>query len=672
MSLINPSTDPMRSVSSVNQVLSLTLNGLDQKDFMISTHSTLSTPEEILAPISHQVYHPTETSFPHTPLSMVESMPLHSDNIESTPLMENHHEKTENGVGNTALTMTPPGAPSSLSLMALKSSVDGRIVEHDIIINTISATDSRDPNNKKKSIRSRFKDALKIKSIRCLKTTTESKSSSPANFSFSPSSSTPAPSTTQPFFDKRHSTSSSLLDHTKKTQLQQKHENKAKSWHPPSTLKLGLAPQQVKDGHSQHYQQPSFKHDLINSTSTPATSTQQGSGSNKSNIGSTTSTPADLSPLPTSRFLNAFQKLYQQKAVAETSSSTKRTTRDEKHSTAIAQSKGTTSLADKIKTRLKSNGTSAKSPGTTTPLESSAMAQSWSNFSQSFVPSCSVNYASQRQNRPCRTRPTLTSLKQQRDSDTFEQQKHKVWVKGQTACPESKGMISPPNRRLSQPPVTTPTYSTSLKDPLMLIKLGHNQTTRLSAPPSSRHHQYEKKRATVDMKSSQEKTMVPTINTTSLIPTSPSPTSSEGLKSKPIITSNNNNKISLSSSSSSSSFSTSSTASCSSTSYLSVSSTQSNKKMDTLKMRITRSSSPGTTLLGGLGKKKKLRVRFLTTITVQDTFSRHDYDRASDAHAVCTRLTPPLAQQIKDELNVFKLEEMKVHRLSRCNTQFFL
>ncbi|ORZ18026.1 hypothetical protein BCR42DRAFT_294482, partial [Absidia repens] len=59
------------------------------------------------------------------------------------------------------------------------------------------------------------------------------------------------------------------------------------------------------------------------------------------------------------------------------------------------------------------------------------------------------------------------------------------------------------------------------------------------------------------------------------------------------------------------------------------------------------------------------RVRFISTAKVQDTFSKYDYDRASDPYAVCTRLTADLAQQIKDELNAFKLEEMMVHRQSR-------
>jgi hypothetical protein len=57
---------------------------------------------------------------------------------------------------------------------------------------------------------------------------------------------------------------------------------------------------------------------------------------------------------------------------------------------------------------------------------------------------------------------------------------------------------------------------------------------------------------------------------------------------------------------------------------------------------------------------------------VKETFSKLDYDRASDTEAVCTRLTPAVAQQIKEELNAYKLHEMDVHELSRIHTHFFI
>ncbi|KAI7883827.1 uncharacterized protein EV154DRAFT_522527 [Mucor mucedo] len=71
-------------------------------------------------------------------------------------------------------------------------------------------------------------------------------------------------------------------------------------------------------------------------------------------------------------------------------------------------------------------------------------------------------------------------------------------------------------------------------------------------------------------------------------------------------------------------------------------------------------------------KKKNSVVRFTKLVSVRDTFSKMDYDRASDPEAVCTRLTPTMAQQIKEELNAYKLHEMQVHEYSRVHTHFFL
>ncbi|KAI8979799.1 hypothetical protein BDF20DRAFT_913307 [Mycotypha africana] len=80
--------------------------------------------------------------------------------------------------------------------------------------------------------------------------------------------------------------------------------------------------------------------------------------------------------------------------------------------------------------------------------------------------------------------------------------------------------------------------------------------------------------------------------------------------------------------------------------------------------------------LGGGGRpqqnKQIHRVRFMKLVMVKETFSKMDYDRSSDQNAVCTKLTPFIAEQIKEELNKFKLQEMKVHEFSRGNTQFFL
>lgn len=54
---------------------------------------------------------------------------------------------------------------------------------------------------------------------------------------------------------------------------------------------------------------------------------------------------------------------------------------------------------------------------------------------------------------------------------------------------------------------------------------------------------------------------------------------------------------------------------------------------------------------------------------VYHTFHASEYDRRSEP-ATCNRLTPQLAQQIKDELNGYKMEEMDVHPSSRIHTHF--
>ncbi|KAI8989252.1 hypothetical protein BDB01DRAFT_781129 [Pilobolus umbonatus] len=65
------------------------------------------------------------------------------------------------------------------------------------------------------------------------------------------------------------------------------------------------------------------------------------------------------------------------------------------------------------------------------------------------------------------------------------------------------------------------------------------------------------------------------------------------------------------------------------------------------------------------------KVCFDKIVSVRETFSKTDYDRGSDAEAVCNRLTSILAQKIKEELNNYKLYEMQVHESSRVNTHFF-
>lgn len=66
---------------------------------------------------------------------------------------------------------------------------------------------------------------------------------------------------------------------------------------------------------------------------------------------------------------------------------------------------------------------------------------------------------------------------------------------------------------------------------------------------------------------------------------------------------------------------------------------------------------------------KRRGVKFLSRITLYETYNAEDYDRHPEV-ATCNQLTPMLAQQIKEELNGFKAE-MAVHEESRCYTHFF-
>lgn len=65
------------------------------------------------------------------------------------------------------------------------------------------------------------------------------------------------------------------------------------------------------------------------------------------------------------------------------------------------------------------------------------------------------------------------------------------------------------------------------------------------------------------------------------------------------------------------------------------------------------------------------RLTFASNLSVYDTFPPSVYDRRSEP-ATWSRLTPALAQRIKEELNSYKMEEMEVHAASRIHTQFFV
>ncbi|KAF2466420.1 uncharacterized protein BDR25DRAFT_78121 [Lindgomyces ingoldianus] len=62
-------------------------------------------------------------------------------------------------------------------------------------------------------------------------------------------------------------------------------------------------------------------------------------------------------------------------------------------------------------------------------------------------------------------------------------------------------------------------------------------------------------------------------------------------------------------------------------------------------------------------------ISFSPRLQFHDAWSSAEYDRRGDI-ATCNRLTPMLAQQIKEELNSFKME-MEVHEMSKPHTHFF-
>ncbi|GAB7355135.1 hypothetical protein MBLNU459_g5710t2 [Dothideomycetes sp. NU459] len=93
----------------------------------------------------------------------------------------------------------------------------------------------------------------------------------------------------------------------------------------------------------------------------------------------------------------------------------------------------------------------------------------------------------------------------------------------------------------------------------------------------------------------------------------------------------------------------------------SMSSTTSDYFSGRMNVSVTR-SMPGT--------PQNLRnISFSPRIQFYDAWSASDYDRRGEI-ATCNRLTPMLAQQIKEELNTFKME-MEVHELSKPHTHFF-
>ncbi|ERT00790.1 hypothetical protein HMPREF1624_02023 [Sporothrix schenckii ATCC 58251] len=83
-------------------------------------------------------------------------------------------------------------------------------------------------------------------------------------------------------------------------------------------------------------------------------------------------------------------------------------------------------------------------------------------------------------------------------------------------------------------------------------------------------------------------------------------------------------------------------------------------------LRLRNDSRSGSSTPQGSMKRS---ATFSPRIVFYDTWHSQEYDRRGEI-ATCNRLTPMLAQQIKEELNSFKME-MEVHENSKIYTHFF-
>ncbi|MCJ1402973.1 bud neck involved protein [Xylographa trunciseda] len=87
-------------------------------------------------------------------------------------------------------------------------------------------------------------------------------------------------------------------------------------------------------------------------------------------------------------------------------------------------------------------------------------------------------------------------------------------------------------------------------------------------------------------------------------------------------------------------------------------------------MSVARFADSGSKSIPGTPRSISSRnISFSPRIQFHDTWPSGEYDRRGEI-ATCNRLTPMLAQQIKEELNSFKME-MEVHEESKLNTHFF-
>ena len=81
--------------------------------------------------------------------------------------------------------------------------------------------------------------------------------------------------------------------------------------------------------------------------------------------------------------------------------------------------------------------------------------------------------------------------------------------------------------------------------------------------------------------------------------------------------------------------------------------------------------SPGQPVRAQSAPAAARRISFAQNLSVHTTWPAGVYDRKPEL-GTCNKLTPTLAQRIKEELNAFKMEEMEVHPSSRHWTQFFV
>ena len=85
----------------------------------------------------------------------------------------------------------------------------------------------------------------------------------------------------------------------------------------------------------------------------------------------------------------------------------------------------------------------------------------------------------------------------------------------------------------------------------------------------------------------------------------------------------------------------------------------SNASFNTSAPILSNLSSTPMTARAMTGPQMKRRISFAHNLSVHTTWAGNIYDRRGEP-ATCNRLTPQLAQRIKEELNAFKMEEMEV------------